>query len=241
MAENLKRAKVPDPKEQQKVFDHIVQECMRLSSMIENVLNLARIEQGRKGYEFEETDIHRLVVDTVELMAPLAAARLVVLETQFNPSHFPETIEFAVLDGRAIQQLLINLIDNAVKHSPANAIVTIGLECRSHNNSASLDNGVLVSSHSTPSMRLWVADQGPGIPPEEREKIFDRFYRLGSELRRETAGVGIGLSIVKHIVDAHRGKVWVENEPGGGCRFIVELPFTQKRNSTIESKILTQL
>jgi two-component system sensor histidine kinase SenX3 len=71
---------------------------------------------------------------------------------------------------------------------------------------------------------LWVEDHGPGIPAGEQEKIFERFYRLGSELRRETQGVGIGLSVVKHIVEAHGGHVRVDSEPGKGSRFTIELP-----------------
>ena len=75
---------------------------------------------------------------------------------------------------------------------------------------------------------LSVTDHGPGIPPEEHERIFERFYRRGSELRRETQGVGIGLSIVKHIVEAHGGRVLVESEAGHGSRFALELPVKRK-------------
>ena len=71
---------------------------------------------------------------------------------------------------------------------------------------------------------LWVEDHGEGIPAAEHEKIFERFYRRGSELRRQTQGVGIGLSIVKHIVEAHGGKVLVRSAPGQGSRFTIELP-----------------
>ena len=75
----------------------------------------------------------------------------------------------------------------------------------------------------TPAL-LWVSDHGPGIPVDEQEKIFERFYRRGSELRRETQGVGIGLSIVKHIVEAHGGHARVESNIGQGSRFTIELP-----------------
>ena len=73
-------------------------------------------------------------------------------------------------------------------------------------------------------IHLWVEDRGPGIPPEEHGKIFERFYRRGSELRRETQGIGIGLTIVKHIVEAHGGRVLVRSAVGQGSRFTIELP-----------------
>jgi signal transduction histidine kinase len=73
-------------------------------------------------------------------------------------------------------------------------------------------------------VELWVEDKGEGMPAAEHERIFERFYRIGSELRRETQGVGIGLSIVKHIVEAHRGKITVRSAPGEGSRFTIELP-----------------
>ena len=81
----------------------------------------------------------------------------------------------------------------------------------------------LESDHQSP-LTLWVEDHGEGIPSEEHEKIFERFYRRGSELRRETQGVGIGLSIVKHIIEAHGGKVGVRSRVGEGSRFTIELP-----------------
>jgi two-component system sensor histidine kinase SenX3 len=96
-------------------------------------------------------------------------------------------------------------------------MVMVGIE---RQNSGSGD-----AANSRPStVILSVADHGPGIPPEEHEKIFERFYRLGSELRRETQGVGIGLSVVKHIIEAHGGRVRVQSAPGQGSRFIIELP-----------------
>jgi signal transduction histidine kinase len=234
MAESLERGKVHDEPKRNEYFRFIVQECRRLSSLIENVLDFSRIEQGRKQYEFEPTDIVALVGQTVKLMEPYAAEREVRLETS-NIEHRTSNIEHNV-DGRAIQQALVNLIDNAIKHSPRNEVVKVGLEvirrdelCESQISPDQSGPRVTRPSESAlnsqPStLNLSVTDHGPGIPAGEQEKIFERFYRLGSELRRETQGVGIGLSIVKHIVEAHGGRVNLESEPGKGSRFVIELP-----------------
>jgi signal transduction histidine kinase len=201
MAEGLERGKIQGPEKQHEYFHFIVQECRRLSSLIENVLDFSRIEQGRKQYELEPTDLVALTKQTVKLMQAYAAEQNIQITLQIMGD--AASVE---VDGKAMQQALVNLIDNAVKHSVKGSSVQVGLEFQ-------------------PSrIRLWVEDRGEGIPREEHEKIFERFYRLGSELRRETQGVGIGLSIVKHIVEAHEGKVTVRSEPGQGSRFTIELP-----------------
>jgi len=238
MAETLERGKVSEQPKQQEYFRFIVQECRRLSSLVENVLDFSRIEQGRKEYEFEPTDLFALVQQTVRLMEPYAAERQVILE--FVPGNSqPSTINSQPsLDGKAIQQALVNLIDNAIKHSPKGGTVKVGLDSVEDRVSSKDPNGGTSNleprtsnleqknpepDHQLP-LTLWVEDNGEGIPPEEHEKIFERFYRRGSELRRETQGVGIGLSIVKHIVEAHGGKVGVRSAVGQGSRFTIELP-----------------
>jgi signal transduction histidine kinase len=206
MAESLARGTVRDAPKQREYFHFIVQECRRLSTLIGNVLDFSRIEQGRKQYEFEPIDVPALVRETLKLMEPCAVERDVHLSMD-DSDPAPQTSDpQPLLDGRALQQALVNLLDNALKHSPKGSTVTVGLRL------------------TTARAVVWVEDHGPGIPPSEHERIFERFYRLGSELRRETQGVGIGLSIVKHIVEAHHGRITVESELGKGSRFTLDLP-----------------
>jgi signal transduction histidine kinase len=183
------------------------QEGARLSSLIDNVLDFARIEENRKTYTLEETDIATLIHETIQLMVPLAAARGITLVEELETlSQVPKT------DAQAIQQALVNLLDNAIKFSPPDQTVTISL----------------AESQPLQHWRLTVEDHGVGIPATEHQRIFDRFHRLGNELRRETQGAGIGLSLVKHIAEGHGGKVLVKSELGHGSTFILQLPISGK-------------
>jgi signal transduction histidine kinase len=228
LAESLDRGKVGEEAGRKEYFRLIVQECRRLSALIENVLDFSRIDQGRKRYEFELTDLAALVRQTVGLMQPYAAERQVrlALEVADRPLAL-------VADGKAIQQALVNLIDNAVKHSPPGETVLVALSAVAGANNTPPPAPAAGRPASEPApenevaagqLFLSVADCGPGIPMAEQECIFEPFYRRGSELRRETPGVGIGLSIVKHIVEAHSGRVRVDSTPGKGSRFTIELP-----------------
>ena len=235
LAESLERGKVPGGAKQQEYFHFIVQECRRLSSLIENVLDFSRIEQGRKQYDLEPTDLAALVDQTVKLMAAYAAEKQLRIELS-RPLSGPNPAVQARLDGKAIQQALVNLLDNAIKHSPTGGTIKVGLDlcpgcarAESVGSCAAISRGNSVNpvahgEQKPGTIELWVQDHGEGIPPEEHEKIFERFYRRGSELRRQTQGVGIGLSIVKHIVEAHGGRVRVESQVGQGSRFVIVLP-----------------
>ena len=198
MADALDSEQV-DAETQQDFHRLMSKEGARLSTLIENVLDFARIEEGRKDYSFSETDLGGVVRDTVSLMELVAAERKVSIETKINE----DALEQAV-DSPSIQQALINLLDNAIKFSPEGSAVEV----------------TLVSNEE--GWELIVEDCGSGVPLADRERIFECFTRLGNELRREEQGTGIGLSIVKHIAEAHGARVSVEDGTSGGARFVLQ-------------------
>ncbi len=199
MSERLKSGRVEDKAKEAEYYDFIERESQRLTGLINNVLDFSRVERGQKRYAFAETDVVKLVRETVTLMEPLADGRAIELELDDLSSD-------PVIDGMAVQQALANLLDNAIKYAPRESPITVRLR---------EEDGRLFLS---------VRDRGPGVPEEDRARIFDRFYRAGSELRRETEGVGIGLSIVKRIAEAHGGTVALDTAPNKGSTFTVELP-----------------
>lgn len=202
MAENLETGAVPTETRQREYHRHLAEECRRLGALIDNVLDFARIEQNHKMYAFAETDVNALVHDALALMQPRAAQRRQELTSDLQLIEPPP-----VCDGLAIRQALVNLLENAIKFSPEDTPIRV------------------ISRAASDSLwELSVHDDGPGIPSTEHEKVFERFYRLGSELRRETQGAGIGLSIVRHIAEAHGGRVRLESEAGKGATFTLVLP-----------------
>ena len=206
MAESLETGRVDGAAKRQDYYRLIVQECRRLSTLVENVLDLSRIHEGRKIYRFEPVDVAAMVRQSVALMEPCAAERRVSLQLAELPADLIE----ANWDGQAVEQALVNLLDNAIKHSPEGAAVEVNVERQ---------DGLV---------RLAVTDRGPGIPAAEQKRIFEMFYRHGTELRRETKGAGIGLSIVQHVAEAHHGEVTVDSEVGRGSRFTLELPVERR-------------
>lgn len=193
MADALEEEKV-EPETAKEFHRLIAREGARLSTLVANVLDHARIEQGRKMWSMNPCDLMALTSETLRVMEPLAREKEIILQADLS------AVE-AVVDTGAIQQALVNLLDNAIKFSPRGGKVGVVL---------SETDGCFV---------LAVRDEGPGIPQAEQERIFERFYRLGDELRRETQGTGIGLSLVKSIAEAHGGRVTLESAVGKGSVF----------------------
>jgi signal transduction histidine kinase len=135
----------------------------------------------------------------------VARSRHVVVQTAL------ENDVVGVVDPAALRQILLNLLDNAVKYGPLGQTVTITLE------------------RANDRARITVDDEGPGIPPEQRGRVWEPYQRLESAVTAAVAGSGIGLSVVAQLVSLHGGRAWVEGAPGRGARFIVELPLTARR------------
>ena len=174
-----------------------------LQRMIDDLLEFSRMEAGRVRLHLAEVSLPAMARSVNAKLAPLAEEGGLRL-TQDLPDDLPE------IDGdrTRLEQVLTNLVENAIKFTPGGGEIVISGE--------RVDDRV----------RLTVADSGIGIPPDEQEKVFDRFYQVDGSERRAYRGAGLGLSICRHIVERHNGRIWVESEgvPGRGSRFHVELP-----------------
>lgn len=211
--EMLQSGRVASEAKRQEYLDIIMSESERLSSLIENVLDFARVERGRQAYELTEGSVGEAVSKAVNVYRHRAESEGIGLVAEIEHG-LPSTR----IDDRAIQLAVINLIDNALKYAPGTGIVTVraGRE----------DGGVVVR----------VIDRGPGVPIEERERIFERFVRGSSARgaadaargsgRHPVRGSGIGLALVKHIAESHGGRAWVDSEGMGpaGASFAISIP-----------------
>lgn len=183
--------------ENREVLDSMAGEAQRMERLVSGLLALARADSSDAQLQLAEVDLGDLVRDMAGDLAPVAEARGVRIGTQ-APRPVP-----AWLDAERVRQLLVILLDNAIKFSPERETVEAGCQARAH--------GVL----------LYVADRGPGIPPEQRDQVFERFHRVDPS--RTGSGAGLGLAIARWIVSAHGGSISLhDNEPG--LRVDVDFP-----------------
>ncbi len=196
----LLRDEVGAREEARELVENIVSESRRMTALVEDLLTLARADSGELELEIAPTDLARLAREAVDRIGPLAREKGVAVEA-FLPSSLP-----LAGDSRRLEQLLLILLDNAVKYTPRGGRVTVNGEKKNHR------------------VEIRVRDTGPGIPPGEREKVFERFYRGDKARSRREGGAGLGLAIARWIVEAHRGHIRLESEPGKGTLVVVSLP-----------------
>jgi signal transduction histidine kinase len=177
----------------------IFRETRRLASLVESVLRFSRGEAGVTRLRPEPHDVAAEVRDTLGTFAPLAAAGGAQLRAQLdNDAH-------AMVDAGALRQILLNLLDNAVKYGREGQTITVRVV------------------RGGDEVVLSVDDEGPGIPPADRRRVFDPFERLDRRAAPKTSGAGIGLAVVRDLVIAHAGRVWIEDAPSGGARISIAL------------------
>jgi signal transduction histidine kinase len=173
----------------------------RLQRLISSLLDIHRLESGQQIVEKKPVNIVELLDECIETITPAAISREVTIEKEILGS-LPEVNG----DNEMLRRVVINLLENAIKFSPQHRTVTI----------AAKQSGMNVT--------VWVEDQGPGIPTEQKDRIFAKFVRLKNE--GTAKGFGIGLAFCRLAIQAHGGSIWVENANTGGSRFLFTLPVT---------------
>jgi signal transduction histidine kinase len=210
--EFLKLGRVRDEQKVCEYGEYIETESRRLTQLINNILDFSKIESGRKTYHFEAANVEEVVAGTLKTFD--VQLRQHDLGISLDPS--PKPLPVVIIDTDAIAQAFMNLLDNAVKYSATAKEIHIRLREK--------DGFITIS----------VRDHGIGIPPEEQRKIFEKFYRVSTGLVHDVKGSGLGLSLVKHIVEAHKGKITVESEPGRGSTFTIHLPVAARLSDRTE-------
>jgi signal transduction histidine kinase len=206
-AETLELGRLNTQEKCQEYYQIIRKESERLTALINNILDFSRIEAGRKEYDFRETDLSELVRNTLESYRYQIELQGFSFEEKIN------SVPPMRVDREAMARSVVNLVNNALKYSQERKHIAVNLY---------RENG---------SIKLEVIDHGIGIREEEQSKIFEKFYRVGDPLVHNTKGSGLGLSLVRHIVEAHRGAVHVDSVFGQGSKFTIALPVETKEQN----------
>jgi signal transduction histidine kinase len=201
--ETLDSGIVTEESKRREFYSIIRKESERLTHLINNVLDYSRIDSGNKEYDFDETDLVTVIRHSLE------AYKFHIRDMGFEiESKIPGEPVMIPIDKDAISQAFLNLLSNAVKYSEERKHICVEIVRET--------NSVLIS----------VTDKGIGIARNELKKIFDKFYRVPNNMVKKPRGSGLGLTLTRHIVEAHRGNIEVDSEPGRGSRFSIRLPLT---------------
>lgn len=206
LAERLRDGKVKDSERMKQYFSVICQDTDRLTQLVRNILDFSKIEEGKKEYEFEETDVARLVTQQIEIFKRSEYTKGFEIRIRIS-----EDIPHLDVDKEALSQVLNNLLDNAAKFSSGRKEIEVQLRKD--------DSNVIIE----------VTDWGIGIPPQDLNRVFDKFYQGRNTLRQSSKGTGLGLTLVKHTVEAHGGRIIVKSRTGEGSTFSIVLPIQRER------------
>ena len=183
-------------------------ESLRLNKIIDNILDFSKIEAGRKTYKFEDGDVGEVIENV------LSSYRYQIVNSGFDvQTNMQSDLPPVLIDRDAMSQAISNLVDNAIKYSRDVKQLSI------------------TTKTSGADLSIEMADRGIGIPRAEQTKVFEKFYRGGNGLVHDVKGSGLGLSLVKHIIEAHKGTISVESDVGKGTRFTIRLPLAQDKVS----------
>ena len=205
LIERLKEGKVKDSEKMMEYYSIISHDTEKLTRLVKNILDFSKIEEGKMEYEFEETDIPPLVRQQLKSFRQDEIHKDVKIF-----AHIAENIPPIQADSDALARAVNNLLNNAVKFSPQNPEIYVDVRCEEDD------------------LKISVKDRGIGISEEEIDKIFDKFYQGKNALRQTVKGTGLGLTLVRHIAEAHGGGVAVESIPGQGSTFSLILPLNRK-------------
>jgi nitrogen-specific signal transduction histidine kinase len=185
----------------------------RLTNILNDLLDLSRIESGKAGMKFEEFDLQGSIAFVLSSFRPQADGKTVHLEMEV-----PKDLPFVYGDREKVEQILINLMGNAIKFTSEGGKVIVSAR---------------VSDRAKHAVSISVRDTGIGIPEDQLEKIFEKFHQVENPLNHSASGTGLGLAITKELVEAHQGQIWVESEVEKGSTFIFTLPLSrgEKRES----------
>jgi signal transduction histidine kinase/tetratricopeptide (TPR) repeat protein len=206
LLERLREGKVKDPAKTAQYLSFLSRDTERLTHLVKNVLDFSKIEEGKKEYEFIETGMPQFLREQID-----AFQKDRIQEEVKVHARIPEDIPPLSIDREAVSQALNNLFDNAVKFSPGKKEIDVSVR------------------KSAENVTIEVRDQGIGIPKNEQDKIFNKFYQGQNASTQSVKGTGLGLTLVKHIIEAHGGKIQVESVVGKGSVFSLIFPLKGER------------
>lgn len=201
--ETLLGGAVDDPKVNRDFLERAQSQAGRLNALLSDLIDISRIESGEMRMSFRMFDIQPFLRDIIAEMQAIAKQKRI--ELYFTGNILPHREIMAFGDKERIKQVMVNLIDNAIKYTNREGSVKVEL---------------LNDTPKAGELLIKVHDSGIGVAPEHLSRLFERFYRVDKDRSRTSpGGTGLGLAICKHIVEAHKGSIWVESEPGVGSIF----------------------